>query len=67
MKQYRVEVGLEGQQEVLDWLRANTNHSFNIDTEYNYEPTKEFPAGSAVLMLDLDQVAIGKLEKFLNP
>jgi hypothetical protein len=35
-QKYEVEYRLELHEEVLQWIKTNTNHSFNIDTEYCY-------------------------------
>jgi hypothetical protein len=40
--------------EVLEWLRTNTGHSFNVEAEYNYQPSKQFPNGSVLATLYLD-------------
>lgn len=52
---------------VLKWLKENTSHSFNIEAEYNYECSKQYPNGSVKIFLDLDEPSINKLEKYLNP
>lgn len=31
-----IEYDLSVHGEVLQWLKENTNHSFNVETEYNY-------------------------------
>lgn len=53
--------------DVLDWIKTNTNHTFNIETEYNYEKTWQYPNGSVKIKLDLDDASMGKLNKYLNP
>ena len=52
---------------MLEWVKANTSHSFNIEAEYNYEPSKEYPQGSVKIYLNLDDSDTSKLNKFLNP
>jgi hypothetical protein len=54
-------------EQVLLWLKDNTNHSFNIEADYNYEPSRKYPNGSVKVHLILDEAALGKLTKFLNP
>lgn len=53
--------------DVLQWIKTNTNHTFNIETEYNYEKSRLYPNGSVKIKVDLDDASIGKLNKFLNP
>ena len=52
---------------MLQWLKVNTSHSFNIETEFNYEKSAKFQSGSVKIWLDLDEASINKLNKFLNP
>lgn len=62
-----IQYGLEAHAEVLQWLKENTNHTYNIETQYNYEPSKMFPSGSAKISLYIDDATLGKLQKLLNP
>jgi 50S ribosomal subunit-associated GTPase HflX len=66
-QKYEVEYGLHIHNEVLQWIKDNTSHSFNIETEYNYVASSKYPSGSVKIFLDLNEASINKLNKFLNP
>ena len=36
-KKRDIEYGLEHHSDILDWIKKNTNHTYNIEAEYNYE------------------------------
>jgi hypothetical protein len=61
-----IEYDLDAHADVIQWLKENTNHSYNVETEYNYEPSPQFPHGSVTISIFLDQVAAGKLRKMLK-
>ena len=66
-QKFVVEYGIQSHEAVLNWLKANTNHTFNVESQYNYEPSANYPAGSVKVSLDLDETSINKLNSFLNP
>jgi hypothetical protein len=66
-QEHEVEYRLELHEDVLQWIKTHTNHSFNIDAEYNYEKSRQFPHGSVKVKLHLDEPSLNKLNKFLNP
>lgn len=63
----QVEYGVENHGDVMLWLKENTNHSHNVQTQYNYKPSALYPNGSVKIEIHLDEAATGKLDKFLNP
>ena len=38
-----------------------------MEAEYDYEPSQKYPGGSVKVRLNLDEAALGKLDRFLNP
>lgn len=66
MEKRVIEYDLDSHTEVMQWLKENTNHSYNVDAQYNYEPTPFFPKGSVTITLYLDEIAAGKLRKMLR-
>lgn len=53
-KKYEVEYGVELHGEIVQWLKENTNTPYELDTEYDYESTEEYPNGKVKLKIDLD-------------
>ena len=49
-----VEYGIEHHGDVMEWIKKNTSHSYNIESDYNYTPSKEHPHGSVKIYLNLD-------------
>lgn len=66
-KKYEVEYGVELHGEIVQWLKENTNTPYELDTEYDYESTEEYPNGKVKLKIDLDQATMGRLDRVLNP
>lgn len=52
---------------VVEWLRENSNVSFRLDTEFDYNSTDDFPEGKAILKVHLDEEIFGKLSNFISP
>lgn len=51
---------------MVDWLKYYTNLSYNLNEQFNYEPTEKFPQGSVQINIHMDDATYGKVMKFIE-